>query len=346
MNHGVGAAYVLFGKDSGFGAVPPGGDTPEIDIGDPIAATDGFAIVGAQEFDKAGFDVSDAGDVNGDGFTDIIVGGPEADVFDPEITADRIDVGETYVIYGVAPTTAVTRQGSLADQTIRGGAFNDRLFGFGGDDRLDGRGGDDRLDGGAGTDDLFGGAGNDVYIVRDAGDEVFENAGQGTDEVLTQVSYTLRVGAHVESLVASPASGTAALDLGGSAFDDNITGNAGANRIDRRGGSDRLTGLGGNDIFVRAGTVATDASDRIVYDSDTGRIYYDADGLGGAAQILFARVDTPLSRVDFVAFTAPAEAPPPPAAAFGTWDAAGEAAFAARAMLPGPEEQWADMQIA
>lgn len=39
-----------------------------------------------------------------------------------------------------------------------------------------------------------------------------------------------------------------------------------------------------------AGTAAADASDRIVYDSASGAIYFDADGLGGADQVRFATV--------------------------------------------------------
>ncbi|HEV2746307.1 MAG TPA: hypothetical protein VGW34_03290, partial [Allosphingosinicella sp.] len=230
FSYGIGAAYVLFGKASGFGTVPPGGDTPEIDLGDPIAPADGFAIVGGDEQDSAGISVSSAGDFNGDGFddiilgavgaeqaggnspgeaylifgkaggfgtidlgnllpaqgfiiqgdedqdrigrsvssadvdgdgfTDIIVGGPQADVYDAGVQVLHGDAGEAYVIYGRAPTTAVTRTGSAGDQTIRGGAFDDDLFGLGGADRLIGSGGHDRLDGGAGIDRMFGGTGN------------------------------------------------------------------------------------------------------------------------------------------------------------------------------------------
>jgi Ca2+-binding RTX toxin-like protein len=39
-----------------------------------------------------------------------------------------------------------------------------------------------------------------------------------------------------------------------------------------------------------AGTAAGDADDRIIYDAATGNIYYDADGNGGGAQVLFANV--------------------------------------------------------
>ncbi|HEV2748638.1 MAG TPA: hypothetical protein VGW34_15250, partial [Allosphingosinicella sp.] len=45
---------------------------------------------------------------------------------------------------------------------------------------------------------------------------------------------------------------------------------------------------------------------------------YDVDGAGGAAQVLFARVtpNTPITRSDFYAYTAPPAAAPPPPAAF------------------------------
>ena len=37
--------------------------------------------------------------------------------------------------------------------------------------------------------------------------------------------------------------------------------------------------------------VATDASDRIIYETDTGKLFFDADGKGGAGGILFAEID-------------------------------------------------------
>ncbi|HEX8258463.1 MAG TPA: hypothetical protein VF589_12605 [Allosphingosinicella sp.] len=53
----------------------------------------------------------------------------------------------------------------------------------------------------------------------------------------------------------------------------------------------------------RLGTEAADASDRIMYDQGTGRIFYDADGAGGSqAAVLFATVDagTTLTAADFL----------------------------------------------
>ncbi len=40
----------------------------------------------------------------------------------------------------------------------------------------------------------------------------------------------------------------------------------------------------------RAGTAAGDADDRIVYDQASGSLYYDADGNGAGAQVLFAQL--------------------------------------------------------
>jgi Ca2+-binding RTX toxin-like protein len=55
------------------------------------------------------------------------------------------------------------------------------------------------------------------------------------------------------------------------------------------------------------GTAATELDDRILYDKDTGRIFYDADGSkeGGVSAILFAQVTagTSLTNLDFIGYT-------------------------------------------
>lgn len=61
----VGRAYIVFGGAGGFPA--------QIDVA-ALDGSNGFAFQGADEFGRLGYTVSGAGDVNGDGMDDIIVG--------------------------------------------------------------------------------------------------------------------------------------------------------------------------------------------------------------------------------------------------------------------------------
>jgi hypothetical protein len=57
-------------------------------------ATFGFVFKGINDWDQSGFSVSSAGDVNGDGIDDILIGAPNAD-------RDGVSTdGETYVVFG------------------------------------------------------------------------------------------------------------------------------------------------------------------------------------------------------------------------------------------------------
>ena len=71
----AGEAYVIFGTASGFGtAVMTGGYTRQVIDLTKLSSAEGFIIQGDATSDYAGRSVSAAGDVNGDGFDDLIVG--------------------------------------------------------------------------------------------------------------------------------------------------------------------------------------------------------------------------------------------------------------------------------
>jgi Ca2+-binding RTX toxin-like protein len=72
--------------------------------------------------------------------------------------------------------------------------------------------------------------------------------------------------------------------------------------LDMQGGTDKIalddaffTGIGPlgalNAAAFVTGAAAADASDRIVYNNATGQLFFDADGTGGVAAVLFATLD-------------------------------------------------------
>jgi VCBS repeat-containing protein len=153
----AGAAYVLFGGAAGFGTAVGGRQVLDLTL---LTAAQGFVIQGDRGRDLAGGSVSTAGDVNGDGFADLIVGARGGD--------DGGDyAGEAYVLFGGAlggNSTPVTTNGTVAAEILIGALGNDSLLGGGGADVLRGGAGNDRLgvadsafrsiDGGLGTDTL------------------------------------------------------------------------------------------------------------------------------------------------------------------------------------------------
>jgi hypothetical protein len=87
----AGETYVVFGKDTGFDAA--------IDLAD-LDGSNGFVFNGLDQSDQSGYSVSSAGDVNGDGIDDILIGAYGAD---PD--GDN-GAGETYVVFGGADLLA------------------------------------------------------------------------------------------------------------------------------------------------------------------------------------------------------------------------------------------------
>ena len=116
--------------------------------------TGGFVINGVSADDQAGRSVSAAGDVNGDGFDDLIVGARNDDP-----NGDTTDnSGASFVVFGGDFQNVATDVGTTGADTLTGTADAEVIFAGPGDDTIDGGGGADRLSGAQGAD---------TFVVRD-----------------------------------------------------------------------------------------------------------------------------------------------------------------------------------
>ena len=256
---------------------------------------------------------------------------------------DRLASAVDYVLASSVHVEVMTTNGSTGTSKIdlTGNAFTQEIIGNAGDNILH--------DGGPGAADTLNGlGGNDTYRVFNAGDTIFEAAGNGNDRAVTSVSFLLTAGAEVETVQTTSTVGTGAINLTGNEFGQSILGNAGSNRLEGKGGADKLYGLEGLDTFVfatilgagnidtiadfvsaddrflmskaifkaltQSGTIlatqfranstgeAEDANDFILQDTDSGRLYYDADGSGVGERVHFATVGAgvTMTNADFV----------------------------------------------
>lgn len=208
------------------------------------------------------------------------------------------------------------------------------------DNVLMGNSGNNRLVGRGGEDVMIGGAGDDIYHVNSPGDEVVEAPGGGNDSILSSISIDLTAteveNARLIGRFGLDLSGNEAANILEGNTRGNLIRGAGGNDILTSGAGrdsflfdtalgpgnvDRITDFavgedsiqlasaifGGSpgalsaDAFV-IGSAAADAGDRILYESTSGALFFDADGSGGGAAVQFATL-TPglaLSAADFL----------------------------------------------
>lgn len=86
-NRYSGKTYVVFGRSTANAAI----DLATIASG---ASTGGFAIISNVAGEQSGHSVSSAGDINGDGLMDIILGAPNNSI------DGSANTGQSYVVYG------------------------------------------------------------------------------------------------------------------------------------------------------------------------------------------------------------------------------------------------------
>jgi len=192
--------------------------------------------------------------------------------------------------------------GMDGNDVLKGYGGADSLDGGNGNDTLRGMDGNDTLDGGAGADTMQGGTGGDTYYVDNGADDVIEVAGQGADQVLTSVSYSLAPGSEVEMLGTTDRAATTAISLGGNEYANTISGNAGVNVIVGGAGLDTMWGGDGGDIFVwhsitEMGSTVDANSDTVGdFNAAIGDLMVlsliDADGNAGNGDTAFSFIGT------------------------------------------------------
>lgn len=154
-------------------------------------------------------------------------------------------------------TAANYGNGNTLANILRGNAAANMLEGAAGNDTINGGAGDDRLDGGGGNDRLLGGLGDDSFVFDTALDAVanrdvvvgFSSSAAGNDD-------TILLDDAVFAALHDPSRASYALDP--------------------------------SQLVAGPGSHATLHQAQIVYDTTTGALYYDADGVGGRAMIRFA----------------------------------------------------------
>ncbi|MEE1611969.1 calcium-binding protein [Microvirga sp. CF3016] len=235
-----------------------------------------------------GHDAVHGGDGNdsiyGGAGNDWLSGGDGADLLDGGADWDTVSYlgatsGVTVDLTGNANGGAAAGDVISGVEVLQGSNFDDRLtgidlgnnvgvqlYGEGGIDWLYGRGGGDYLSGGTGGDWLDGGGGNDIL-----------NGGAGLD----YFAFSTALGGNVDTIQDfDPYADTIALDY--AVF--------------------KIPGSSVTGTAFKLGAAATTAAHRIVYNQATGELFYDADGVGGAAQVKFAVIanHAQLNNTDFL----------------------------------------------
>ena len=271
---GSGETYVVYG-----GASAPG--TDGVLALSALDGINGFTLNGIDPNDGSGTSVSSAGDVNGDGYDDLIIGARSAD-------PNGGSSGETYVVYGGATgtesTVPVTAQGTVSADNFTGNAGADTFTEIGTGDVVRGGAGDDsisvtsldfaHIDGGTGRDTLVLTGSLAIAGPRDS-----SGTGRDTALVLTGSGLSLDLtgagaaGVDVGSVEVLDLSGTGADTLVLDAlavFDVTEERDDGMATLDVLGDADDTVDLSGGNFIAIAGSAETE-------DGTTYSVYRDGN---------------------------------------------------------------------
>ena len=238
--------------DTIFENAGEGSDTVQSSVTYTLGANlENLTLTGSADINGTGNSLNNV--VNGNSGNNVLDGGAGVDTLagglgnDTYIVDSTTDVITELLGQGtdtVQSSVAYTLGANIENLTLTG-ASNINGTGNTLDNAITGNSANNVLDGGSGNDTLSGGLGNDTYVVDSTTDLIIENAGEGTDAVLSSVSYVLS--ANLESLTLT---GSANIDGTGNGSNNTITGNSGNNVLDGGLGVDTLAGGLGNDTYI------------------------------------------------------------------------------------------------
>lgn len=217
---------------------------------------------------------------------DMVLGGAGADTMDGGTGTDTLSyyydtLGATVSLDGsvasaagaagdvIAVDTFENVYGSnVGNDSLTGSAVNNLMRGYIGNDILRGLAGVDRLEGGTGNDALYGGAGNDL-LYGGYGDDLLVG-GDGIDNIASEAGFdTIRFNAlsEIGDKMVTFNVLEDQLQLAGSAF----------------GGLAASATVATNRLETNTTGLATAAATRFIFETDSSKLWYDADGSGAAA---------------------------------------------------------------
>jgi Ca2+-binding RTX toxin-like protein len=225
----------------------------------------GIAAMDALEFSQVGNDLVISGSNGTDGFRWILTDqfNSQPDFYFEGISFDGAHFDgfafpiTTYSLPNpgtVSPGAAIL-VGDTADNTLTGASFSDLVFGNDGSDSLSAGAGRDMLFGGSGDDTLLGGSGHDLLSGGAGKDQyLFDQYGPANSDTIADFES----GGTDRIVFAYSATAFQALHFIGTDWDT-------------------------NDFATIAGGAPTSPDQRIVFDPNTGNVFYDADGSGSSS---------------------------------------------------------------